>query len=317
MRRVLVIGTGGTISCVEGEKGLEPRLGVDELIKEIAMPDGVQVCSEQLFCVDSTNMTMRHWKKLAQRIHECYDEFDGFVITHGTDTMAYAASALSVFIQNSEKPIVLTGSMKAFDAEASDAPENLRNALLFAADPRANGVSAVFGRSAIDGRHISKIHTSARNAFESVGFPPVASFENSGITFTEPIIKHSGEVCFFDEADERIEIIYLIPGVQPPIIRDETKAVIVLGFGTGGLPDSCEDFLAELISRGIYVIMSTQVLRGGTKLSLYETGNRIKEKYPVIETGKMTVEYAAMKAMFALARSDNFEDFEKVFLNEL
>ena len=318
MTTFLLITTGGTIACPDTDKArapennakifLESLSGLSEINAEIVM--------NEPFCLDSTNMTPRHWLEIAEIIRENYAKFDGFIITHGTDTLAYAAAALSCLIENSEKPIVLTGSMKPYFAEHSDAPENLRNAVLFAANERAFGVSVVFGKFAYDGRRVSKIHSTARNAFESVNFPPIAAFDERGITFTEPISKFSGKTKFNCEINENVEVVYLIPGMSPPIIKSETRAVIILGFGTGGLPEYLEKFLEELILRGIYVIMSTQVLRGGSKLALYEVGSRISEKYPVIDAEKMTVEYAAMKAMTALALSESFEEFKSRFLNE-
>ncbi len=261
-------------------------------------------------------MTPRHYIELAKIIIQNYGGFGGFVITHGTDTLAYAAAVLSCLIENSEKPVVLTGSMKPFSAENSDAPKNLHNALLYASDSRAHGVSVVFGRFAYDAAHVSKIRTTAINAFESVNFPPLASFEREGIVFTEPKAEYIGTVRFYETLDERVEAVFLVPKTLPPIIRNDTRAVIILGFGTGGMPEYLEGFLKELVERGIYIIMSTQVLRGGSNLSLYEVGSGIMEKYPVIDAGKMTVEYASMRAMFALSLSDSFEDFRRIFLNE-
>ena len=315
MPKILLITTGGTIACPDKNEARAPESLAEVFVKAVSGID-CELAAVEAFCLDSTDMTAHNYLELSKIIRENYDNFDGFVITHGTDTMAYAAAALSCLIANSEKPVVLTGSMKPFYAENSDAPENLRNAFLFALDPRAHGVAIVFGKFAFDGRHASKIHTTAKNAFESVGFPPVAAFENSRITFTEPVAEYCGKVCFCSEIDERIEVVYLVPGVAPPIIRDDTRAVIILGFGTGGFPSAFEEFLAELAAMGVYIIVSTQVMRGGTNLSLYETGNRIMRKYPLIEAGKMTVEYASMKAMVSLSLSDNFDEFAEVFLND-
>lgn len=316
MAKILLITTGGTIACSDTNEARTPENVADSFLGELSGIES-EIGIIEPFCLDSTNMTPRHYLEIAKIIRENYDSFGGFVITHGTDTLAYASAALSCLILNSEKPIVLTGSMKPFSAENSDAPENLRNAFLFARDSRVHGVFVVFGRFALDGRHVSKIHTTAKNAFESVGFPPAAAFDDHGITFTKPLPKISGDVCFRGKLSENIEVVYLVPGALPPIIGSETRAVIILGFGTGGLPDSLEEFLAELVSRGIYVIMSTQVLRGGTELSLYEVGSRITEKYPLIEAGKMTVEYAAMKAMVSLSMSENFDEFKENFLSDI
>ncbi len=314
MNKILLITTGGTIACPDTDKARSPQnfsktfRFCEHEIQDIEIVEP--------FCLDSTNMTPRHYIELAKIITKNYGGCGGFVITHGTDTLAYAAAVLSCLIENSEKPVVLTGSMKPFSAENSDAPENLRNAFRFVSDKRAHGVSVVFGRFAYDAAHVSKIHTTAINAFESVNFPPSAYFERERIVFTEPKAEYSGTVQFYETLDERVETVFLVPGAPAPIIRPDTRAVIILGFGTGGLPAYLEGFLKELVERGVYVIMSTQVLRGGSDLSLYEVGSEIMDKYPVIDAGKMTVEYASMRAMFALSMSDSFDDFRRIFSNE-
>ncbi|MGN0641436.1 MAG: asparaginase [Oscillospiraceae bacterium] len=317
MRKILLITTGGTIACPDTDENRSPESGAKRLLEQLGvLPENVEITSISPFCRDSTDMSPREWTQLAVLVRDNFRQFDGFVITHGTDTLGYAAAALSCLIQNSEKPVVLTGSMLPMSAENSDAPRNLKNAILFAADTRACGVCVVFGKFAFDGRHVSKIHSIARNAFESVNFPPIACFDERGITFTEPIFSFSGAARFYQLLDESVEVIFLIPGISPPLIRSETRAVIILGFGTGGLPmyGGWEKWLETLISRGVYVIMSTQVLRGGSNLRLYEVGNRLAEKYPIIDAGKMTSEYAALRAMFALAYSRDFGEFKRIFL---
>lgn len=319
MRKILLITTGGTIACPDTDEARTPENSAKRLLEQLgALPENVEITSVSPFCRDSTDMSPSEWTELAVLVRDNFGQFDGFVITHGTDTLGYAAAALSCLIQNSEKPVVLTGSMLPMAAGNSDAPRNLRNAILFAADTRACGVCVVFGKFAFDGRHVSKIHSIARNAFESVNFPPIACFDERGITFTEPIFSFNGRARFYQLLDENVEVIFLIPGISPPLIRSETRAVVILGFGTGGLPvyGGWEKWLENLVSRGVYVIMSTQVLRGGSDIRLYEVGNRLAEKYQIIDAGKMTTEYAAMRAMWALAYSGSLAEFRRIFLEQ-
>ena len=315
--KILLITTGGTIACPDADEGRSPVKSAESLLSKLnRLPEECEILTVSPFSLDSTDMTPARWVTLAGIIAENYERYDAFVITHGTDTLGYGAAALSCLIQNSKKPIVLTGSMLPMDAEGTDAEENLKNALFFACEKRAAGVSVVFGKFAYDGRRVSKIHSTAKQAFESVNFPPIANFGGNGITFTEGLPSPSEEVRFYDKLDERLEAVFLVPGAKPPLIREETRAVIVRGFGTGGLPsyNGWEKWLEALVSRGIYVIMSTQVLRGGSFLTLYEVGARIAGKYPVIDAGKMTAEYASMRAMWALAHSNDFDSFKKLFL---
>lgn len=317
MKKILLITTGGTIACSDLDEERTPVQSAQSLLARLGnIPAECEISAVSPFSLDSTNMTPARWITLAGIIRDYYADFDGFVITHGTDTLGYAAAALSCLIQGSEKPIVLTGSMRPIDAEGTDAKRNLENALFFACDSRAPGVAVVFGKSAFDGRCACKIHTTARAAFESVNFPPIASFGEFGITFTEKESPQTEGVRFYGSLDERVEAVYLIPGVTPPTIRSDTRAVIVLGFGTGGLPETeeCDRWLAGLLSRGVYVIMSTQVPHGGSNLALYEVGSRLSER--VIDAGQMTVEYASMRAMWALANSEGCDEFKRLFLGD-
>lgn len=308
MRKVLVIGTGGTISCAETPNGLAPTLSVDDLLRKIELPADTR--SEQLFNLDGTNMTPRHWEQLARDIRTRYDEFDGFVITHGTDTMAYAAASLSCLIQNSRKPIVFTGSMKPMTAENSDAPKNLRNAVALAADERAFGVRLAFGDRIFDGRKVSKINSREFNAFDSINYDEKACFnENGEIIFDE---EYSGETRFYDRLSDDVFLVKLIPA-QPLVVPKGKCAVIIESYGAGGVPEYLSDDIIKLSKSGIYVIITTSCPYGGTNLCEYEVGKSAANACTLFESGKATVEYTVAKARWALAYSDNSEDFKKLF----
>ena len=302
MKKILLITTGGTIACSDTNSGRTPESSAAELLESVKeLPENVQIDCFSPFCKDSTDMSPREWTALAKHIREKYAEYCGFVITHGTDTLGYAAAALSCLIENSEKPVVLTGSMKPMKTQGSDAPKNLKNALFYAAEESSRGVCAAFDGKIIDGRCAVKVDTESVSAFESVN-------ERE---------KTHGETRFFDKMDGRVTVVMITPGAEPPIVSENAKAVVILGFGTGGIPSCCgwEEWLLALLSRGVYAVMSTQVLRGGSNLALYKVGSGLLKKRGIIDAGKMTAEYAAMRAMFALAYSSDFESFKRVFLN--
>lgn len=312
MRKVLVIGTGGTISCVKAENGLAPGSSVSELVKEIELP--VEIHSEQLFELDSTDMTPRHWEQLARHIRERYDEFDGFVITHGTDTMAYAAAALSVLIQNSRKPIVFTGSMKPMSEKDSDAPKNLRDAVRFAADSRAAGVNIVFFGEIIDGRTAHKWDTEDDEAFVNLLGTDNGRIDTNGeLIYYLP--ERSGETVFYEHLSDGVFLVKLIPG-QRLCVPEDARAVILESYGAGGVPDYLFDDVAALANRGVYVIIGTQCELGCTDLSTYEVGQRAMKNHTLLETGAMSTEHAIARAQWALAYSDNYDDFKKLFCIE-
>lgn len=307
MRKIIVIGTGGTISCAESENGLAPALSVSELLKGIDVP--CEVSAEQLFGLDSTNMTPRHWETLARYVREHYSEFDGFVITHGTDTLGYAAASLSCLIQNSRKPVVFTGSMKPMTAENSDAPENLRDAIAFAADERAFGVRVVFSGAIIDGRCAVKVRSRGELAFDvnACGF-----FTENEIVFNEEYV---GGTRFYERLSDDVFHVKLIPG-QRLYVPKEAKAVILESYGAGGVPNYLFEEVERLAESGVYVIIATQCAYGGTNLNEYEVGGSAAKRIPLIETGAMTVEYAVARARWALAYSENRAAFKKLFSGE-
>lgn len=311
MKKLLILGTGGTIACAKTEFGLAPLVSVNEFLKGLDLP--AEVHSEQLFNLDSTNMLPMHWETLARHIRERYDEFDGFVVTHGTDTMAYAAAALSCLIQNSRKPIVFTGSMKPMTDEDSDALKNLRDAVRFAADDCAFGVRIVFCGEIIDGRCAHKWDTDTVDPYESVNNEDYGYFWHDGkIAFGE---EYSGETRFYEKLSEDVFHVKLIPG-QKLYVPENTKALILESYGSGGVPDYLLGEVARLANAGVYVIIATQCAYGGTRLNEYEVGQYAAKVCPLLETGKMNVEYAVAKARWALAYSDNYEEFKRLFYAE-
>ena len=254
MKRLLILGTGGTLSCMNSEFGLTPSLGIRELLDMTELDGIAEVTGEQLFNLDSTNMLPMHWEMLARRIRECYDDFDGFVVIHGTDTMAYAAASLSCLIQNSRKPIVFTGSMKPMADEDSDAPINLRDAVRFASDERAFGVRVVFDGAIINGKCAHKYETEDIDSFDSVNRDDFGFFNGNYIYFDE---EYSGETRFYEKLSEDVFHVKLIPG-QKLYVPESAGALIIEGYGTGGIPDYLLGEVTKLADSGVYVVVATQ-----------------------------------------------------------
>lgn len=322
MKKIMFIATGGTIACAQTEKGLAPEATGRELLAQIPeLKDKCAIDAVQLFNLDSTNMSPREWTELASEIQRHYSEYDGFVIAHGTDTLAYGAAALSCLIRNSGKPIVLTGSQLPMGAESSDAPRNLYDAFLAALSGLC-GVAVVFCGRIIDGRVSKKIHTRAFDAFHSMGIGDIGRIADGEVTLYKEFDPDTAPV-FFNKMDTAVAVIKLIPALDPAVLdfaAEHSRALIIEGFGTGGFPDyggrEFERKIAELAMNGIILIMHTQVLEGGCDMSLYEVGGEVCRKYGIIEAKCMTAEMAAMKAMWALAYSCGREDFAELFLRE-
>ena len=312
MKKILFIATGGTVSCGSGE-ALTPTQTAAELLAGVDTA-GAEVTAVQPFSLDSTNMSPQNWCSVARLIEQRYDEFDGFVAAHGTDTLGYAAAALSCLIANSAKPIALTGSMLPMGAQGSDAPRNLSDAFRFVCDERAHGVRVVFASAVIDGRCAVKVDTHSARAFESIGRPAAGAVRIDGRVIVNDA-PFSGETRFYNALDERVGVLRLYPGISAQALRfSGIRALVIEGFGTGGIPDysGIEALVSEYCASGVSVVMTTQVLNGGSELSRYEVGARLK-KYGVIDAGLMTAEYALMRTMWALGCTDNAQEFARVF----
>ena len=165
-KKILMIGTGGTIASEIGEGGLAPELTSEQRLRH--SPDISEICEGecvQLFSLDSTNIQPKHWARIAEAIRSSYREYDGFVVSHGTDTMAYTAAALSYLIQDSPKPIVITGSQKSIALNDTDARRNLYDSFRYAVDRDSHDVSLVFDGRVILGTRARKERSKSFNAF--------------------------------------------------------------------------------------------------------------------------------------------------------
>ena len=182
MKKILFIATGGTIASKKSENGLKPQISPDELLSYIPSLNKIcEVDTLQLLNLDSSNMEPRHWIMMEECIKEHYDVYDGFVIAHGTDTMAYTAAGLSYMIQNSKKPIVITGSQKPINMDITDAKTNLIDSFTYASDDKSQGVSIVFDGKVIAGTRAKKVRSKSYNAFSSIDFPSLAVIQDGQI----------------------------------------------------------------------------------------------------------------------------------------
>ena len=313
MKKILLIATGGTIASKYTADGLAPQISAEELLEYI--PEAKEFCTidtVQPFALDSTNVCADHWLKLARLIESKYEFYDGFVLCHGTDTMAYTAAALSYLIQNSPKPIVITGAQKPIDMENTDARTNLADSLRFASHDKAHGINIVFDGKVIAGTRGKKERTKSYNAFSSINFPYIAIIQEDHILFylddkaqvTEPL-------TFYHQMDSSVGLIKLIPSADASLLdymAAHYDAVIIESFGVGGLPsyDDGGDYyraVAHWINLGKTVIMTTQVTNEGSNMSVYEVGKKIKREFGLLEAYDMTLEAAVTKIMWILTQT--------------
>lgn len=310
MKKILFIATGGTIASKKSDSGLKPQISPEELLSYIpTIQELCEVETLQLLSLDSSNMEPKHWRMMVECIQENYDKYDGFVIAHGTDTMAYTAAGLSYMIQNSRKPIVITGSQKPIDLDITDAKTNLLDSFTYAADAKSQGIVIVFDGKVIAGTRAKKIRSKSYNAFDSIDFPALAIIQDGQIMRYIPMEPYQEEVKFYLQMDEKVFLLKLIPGITPEILKyifEHYDAVIVESFGVGGIPKSISEDFYGLCRQypEKTIVMATQVAHEGSDMTVYEVGNEMKARCNFLESYDMTLESVIAKTMWMLANQE-------------
>ncbi len=322
MKKILLIATGGTIASGSTKEGLSPVIGAGELLQYVEeYRDFCSVDVVQPFSLDSTNIYARHWLELAALIELHFSRYDGFVISHGTDTMAFTAAALSYLVQNSQKPIVLTGSQKPIDLPVTDARTNLLDSLRFAAEPKAHGVNIVFGGSVIAGTRAKKERSKSFDAFSSINYPNKAVIRDGRVLFyVDDKDRSGGGVHFFHRLNERILLLKLMPGMDGTVLKHlfpYYDGVVIEAFGVGGFPEYGNvPFYPEIrrwTDAGKLVMMATQVTHEGSDMEVYRVGKVIKEEFGLMEAYDMTLEATVTKVMWALGQTGDPREFRRLF----
>lgn len=324
MRKILMISTGGTLASSHSDNGLSPGLHGNDILNKIAgLTDGFQVDEEELFMLDSSNMQPEEWAKIAGCVYERRMNYDGIVIIHGTDTLAYTASALSFALQQIEIPVVLTGSQVSIENPIADATENCRAALHMAASG-CPGVYVAFNRKIIMGTRASKVRTRSFDAFESIDYPYAARINSSGLVVNPAIRASRNTPCVLqNKFCTDVFLLKLFPGISPDIferLKDMgIRGVYVEAFGIGGLPfwkRNLTEAIGKAVAGGMIVAVGSQCLYEGSDFSVYEVGRQVLD-CGVIETGNMTSEAAVTKLMWALGQYDDSEQVRKVMKQNL
>ena len=324
MSRILMISTGGTLASSHSDLGLTPGLHGSEILDRISgLTVGFEVEEEELFMLDSSNMQPEEWSALAKRIYERRREYDGIVVIHGTDTLAYTASALSFALQQIEIPVVLTGSQVSIENPIADATENCRAALHMAASG-CPGVYVAFNRKIIMGTRASKVRTRSFDAFESIDYPYAARINSSGLVLNPMIHANRGGTCVLQNTFcSDVFLLKLFPGISPAVFRKleemGVRGVYVEAFGIGGLPflrRNLTEAIGEAVSQKMVVAVGSQCLYEGSDFTVYEAGRQALD-CGVIETGNMTSEAAVTKLMWALGQYEDPEAVKHVMRQNL
>lgn len=317
LRKILIVFCGGTISMHKNEStgALDVAHGADQLFNlEPRIVDLAKIEVHELSNIDSTNLSPSEWEALANVVQDNYDKYDGFVITMGTNTMAYASSALSFAMQNLGKPVVLTGAQIPAEAISTDARNNLVNALRVAAMD-ISGVFIVFGSKIMLGCRAKKLSESDLDAFGS--FNDVDFGEISiGIKLNQSTAgRHNEKPLFKNKFDANIISLTCIPGLPVDylhsLVDNGTKGVVLRGFGSGDIPYSYLPFLEYAREKEVPVVVTTQC-RGSTVLGLNDPGLKAL-RAGAIQAFDMSMESMSAKMMWLLGQRIAYADFKSAF----
>ena len=317
MKKILMIGTGGTIASGETPDGLVPEISTEGLLSFI--PHIAQMCMVdcvQCYNLDSTNIRPKHWLGISNTIRENFDKYDGFVIAHGTDTMAYTAAALSYLIQNSPKPIVLTGAQKPIWFDGTDSKRNLTDAFIYACHGDG-GVQIVFNGKVILGTRARKTYSKSYKAFSSVNYPAMAVIQE-GKLLQYINQRRTGDVKFYDKINANAGILKLFPGTTSDLVEymiNKYDGLIIESFGVGGLPEYSDFY--ETVRRGVdkgkLIVITTQVPNEGSDLTVYQVGGHLKNTVNILEAYDMTTESALAKIMWIMGQTTSLQEMKAMF----
>ena len=308
-KRFILLATGGTIASVTGENGLAPGITAAELIERIGIPADIELKGRDVFALDSSNIQPEEWHTLATAVREALKEADGVLITHGTDTLAYTAAALSFMLLGETKPVVLTGSQLPLGHLLSDAPTNFLEALAVLKKAE-RGVYIAFHHKVILGTRAVKMRTTAFDAFHSVNAPLFGHIDAEGAHLSPALPAISG-IERPDALNSRVFLLKLVPGTSTEILdwvaMSGYKGLVIEAFGLGGvhyIRRNLVDKLHEISGQGVITLVTTQCMYEKADFSLYEVGRHLLSSR-IFSALDMTTEAAVTKLMWVLGDEKN------------
>ena len=317
-KKILLLTTGGTIASVPGGEGLEPHRS-DVMERELEqLRTYYDITVRDVMCLDSSNITPEEWKVIATTIFENRAGFDGIVVSHGTDTMAYTASAVTFMLPNIDLPVVFTGSQLPLRDMLSDGPDNLRTAFAMAAAGYP-GVFLAFDRKVMLGCRAVKVRASGFSAFESVNARYAATVSNRGLVVDERVLpKCTGEPKLCTDISKEVFLLKLTPGLNPAIFDMLAamgyKGIVIEAFGLGGINVLHKGLrgIHRAVEDGISVVVTTQCLYDSSDLRVYQVGNKLLN-LGVVQARDMTSEAAMTKLMWGIGQGYGQHQIAELF----
>ena len=321
-KNILLLTTGGTIASLPGGEGLEPQRS-DVMERELnQLRTYYDITVRDVMCLDSSNIRPEEWQQLARDIFEHRAGFDGIVISHGTDTMAYTASAVTYMLQDIDLPVVFTGSQLPLADILSDGPDNLRTAFAMAASGKP-GVFLAFDRKVMLGCRAVKVRASGFSAFESVNARYAGLVSNAGLVIdSEALPQISGPARLCPDISKNVVLLKLTPGLNPAIFDMLAamgyKGIVIEAFGLGGINVLNRGLrgIHRCVEDGISVVVTTQCLYDSSDLRVYQVGNKLLE-LGVIQGLDMTSEAAMTKLMWAIGQGMDQAQIADLFAKNL
>ena len=323
-KHILLLTTGGTIASKRTAEGLAPGITGAELAAWLPhLQSAYDITVRDILHLDSSNIQPEEWQIIARSIFSEKDCYDGIVVTHGTDTMAYTASVLSFMLPGLDLPVVLTGSQLPIEHPLTDGLDNLRTAFAMAASG-IRGVYIAFDRKIILGCRAVKTRTTGFDAFESVNWPLVGTVGGGGLALNQDALPNIAGQCHLrDGLCKEVFLIKLTPGLNPEIfdmlLSMHYRGVVIEAFGAGGLHFIRRDLISKLhkaTQAGMTVVVCSQCLYERSDFSLYQAGQKALNQ-GVIQAFDMTTETTVTKLMWVLGQTEDSDKIHTLFSQNL